>query len=106
LLAAWPHSLFQYRSKNAVVKYFVANASYPPLWASLRIHPKHVPSAAFHVFKPTVIHLIRTPTMPVEQQIFVLPFPLPLFRCTMTSRDNLFFTLPKEFSIVKCFMQS
>ena len=44
--------------------------------------------------------------MPVEQQIFVLPFPLPLFRCTMTSRDNLFFTLPKEFSIVKCFIQS
>jgi hypothetical protein len=96
LLAAWPHSLFQYRSKNAVVKYFVANASYPPLWASLRIHPKHVPSAAFHVFKPTVIYLIRA-NMPVEQQIFVLPFTLPLFRCTMTNRETPFSPYQQNF---------
>lgn len=44
--------------------------------------------------------------MPLEQQIFALPFTLPLFRRTMTNRDNPFFTLPKEFSIVKCFIQS
>lgn len=44
--------------------------------------------------------------MPVEQQIFVLPFTLPLFRHTMANSDNPFFTLPKEFLIVKCFMQS
>lgn len=44
--------------------------------------------------------------MPVEQQIFVLPFALPLFRRTMTNRDSPFSTLPKEFLIVKCFMQS
>ena len=44
--------------------------------------------------------------MPLEQQIFVPPVTLPLFRRTMTSRDNPFFTLPKEFSIVKCFILS